>query len=77
MGKRVIAESVENKEILDRLVELGVDFAQGYYFGKPVMLSELKLPQSGITSALTWNLSLQTSLGLQTEPKQMFELTTK
>jgi two-component system CheB/CheR fusion protein len=53
MGKRVIAESVENKEILDRLVELGVDFAQGYYFGKPVMLSELKLPQSGITSALT------------------------
>jgi two-component system CheB/CheR fusion protein len=53
MGKRVIAESVENKEILDHLVELGVDFAQGYYFGKPIMLSDLKLPQSDIVNALT------------------------
>ncbi|AEP28671.1 EAL domain-containing protein [Brumicola nitratireducens] len=49
MNKKVIAESVENKEILDCLVELGVDFAQGYFFGKAVPLSEIKLNESDIT----------------------------
>tara|TARA_R110001592_G_scaffold61017_1_gene185817 strand:+ start:502 stop:699 length:198 start_codon:yes stop_codon:yes gene_type:complete len=52
MGKRVIAESVENKEIFDHLVELGVDFAQGYFVGKPIMITELILPRSGITNPL-------------------------
>jgi diguanylate cyclase (GGDEF)-like protein len=40
MGKRVIAEFVEDGEILRVLAELGVDFAQGYHFGRPVPLSE-------------------------------------
>jgi EAL domain-containing protein (putative c-di-GMP-specific phosphodiesterase class I) len=40
MGKRVIAEFVEDGDILRVLQELGVDFAQGYHFGKPVPLSE-------------------------------------
>jgi diguanylate cyclase (GGDEF)-like protein len=40
MGKRVIAEFVEDGDILRVLVELGVDFAQGYHFGRPVPLSE-------------------------------------
>ena len=35
MGKKMIAEFVENDEILDELKTLGVDFAQGYHFGKP------------------------------------------
>lgn len=35
MGKKTIAEFVENKETLERLKELGVDYAQGYYMGKP------------------------------------------
>ena len=35
MGKKTIAEFVENQEIFDCLVELGVDFAQGYHVGKP------------------------------------------
>ena len=35
MGKRVIAEFVENAEILSILAELGVDDAQGYHFGQP------------------------------------------
>jgi diguanylate cyclase (GGDEF)-like protein/PAS domain S-box-containing protein len=35
MGKKTIAEFVENKEILGRLKELGVDYAQGYHMGKP------------------------------------------
>ncbi len=32
---KTIAEYVESKEILDKLIELDVDFAQGYYIGKP------------------------------------------
>jgi EAL domain-containing protein (putative c-di-GMP-specific phosphodiesterase class I) len=42
MGKRVVAEFVEDGEILSVLEELGVDFAQGYHFGRPVALSECR-----------------------------------
>ena len=41
MGKKTIAEFVENKEIFDLLNELGVDYAQGYGIAKPVPLDEL------------------------------------
>ncbi len=37
MGKRVVAEFVENEEIVDVLRELGVDFAQGYFIGRPFL----------------------------------------
>ena len=43
MGKRVIAEFVEDGDILQVLEELGVDFAQGYHFGRPVPLSECRI----------------------------------
>lgn len=36
MGKRTVAEFVENQETLDMLVEFGVDMVQGYYLDKPV-----------------------------------------
>ena len=42
LNKKTIAEFVENKEILNTLHQLGVDYAQGYYMGKPVPLAELK-----------------------------------
>jgi len=52
MGKRTIAEFVENKEILASLKELGVDYAQGYHLGKPravkvpvLKVSEPELPK--------------------------------
>jgi len=35
LGKKTIAESVENAETLTLLKELGVDYAQGHYLGKP------------------------------------------
>lgn len=35
LGKKVIAEYVENKSVLDMLVEFGVDYVQGYYIGRP------------------------------------------
>lgn len=41
MGKKVIAEFVENDEILAMLKELGVDYAQGYGIEKPRMLTDL------------------------------------
>jgi len=43
MGKKTIAEFVENEAIFNLLNELGVDYAQGYGIGKPVLLSELIL----------------------------------
>ncbi|NUW66066.1 EAL domain-containing protein [Vibrio coralliilyticus] len=41
MGKQTVAEFVENSRIIDLLVELGVDYAQGYVIGKPKPLEEL------------------------------------
>ena len=34
-GKKTVAEYVENEEILTILKEFGLDYAQGYYIGKP------------------------------------------
>lgn len=38
MGKRTIAEFVENEEILNSLKTMGVDYAQGYGISKPIPL---------------------------------------
>lgn len=40
MGKKTIAEFVENVEIMDMVQSIGVDFAQGYGIDKPRPLSE-------------------------------------
>lgn len=41
MGKQTVAEFVEDEEIVKKLKEIGVDFAQGYYFSKPHPLDDL------------------------------------
>jgi len=41
LGKKTIAEFVENEETLRLLLEYGVDYAQGYHIGKPRHVSEL------------------------------------
>jgi diguanylate cyclase (GGDEF)-like protein/PAS domain S-box-containing protein len=41
MGMQTIAEFVENDEIKERLIAIGVDFAQGFGIGKPLPLAEL------------------------------------
>ena len=38
----VIVEGVENDQQLERLVELGCDCFQGFYFSKPVPVEEFE-----------------------------------
>ena len=45
LGKKTIAEFVENREILTLLRNFGVDYAQGYYIGRP---------DSGIRDTVGW-----------------------
>ncbi|HZR45200.1 MAG TPA: EAL domain-containing protein, partial [Candidatus Manganitrophaceae bacterium] len=41
LGLKVVAEGVENQEIWKRLIALGCDAAQGYYFSRPIAAPEL------------------------------------
>lgn len=41
MGKKTIAEFVENDAIARKLREIGVDYAQGYGIGKPAPIAEM------------------------------------
>jgi diguanylate cyclase (GGDEF)-like protein/PAS domain S-box-containing protein len=38
MGKQTIAEFVENERILEKLREIGVNYVQGYFIGRPKLL---------------------------------------
>jgi diguanylate cyclase (GGDEF)-like protein len=40
IGIKTIAEFVENEKVLEAVKDLGIDYAQGYYFGKPEPLEE-------------------------------------
>ena len=51
-GMETIAEFVENDQILDRLCEIGVDYAQGYRIGKPRLLAELIAGDADPASAI-------------------------
>lgn len=53
MGKRTIAEFVENENTLKQLQLIGIDYAQGYYISKPIALNEmLKLDLSHLLEKL-------------------------
>ena len=41
LGKKTVAEFVEDQQTLDLLSGFGVDFAQGFHVGKPVPVSEI------------------------------------
>ena len=46
LGMKTIAEFVENEAIFNRLKEIGVDYAQGYWVANPQRL-QIFLPQAG------------------------------
>ena len=39
LGMRTVAEGIEVPELIDPLRDLGVDFGQGYLFGRPAQVS--------------------------------------
>lgn len=41
MGKKTVAECVEQSIVLDKLKEIGVDYAQGFAIGLPVAIDEI------------------------------------
>jgi diguanylate cyclase (GGDEF)-like protein/PAS domain S-box-containing protein len=43
MGKKTIAKGIENKSTLDKMKVIGIDYAQGYYLGRPQPLNRLLL----------------------------------
>ena len=48
LGKQTIAEFVDSDEVIAELRKIGVDFAQGYFLGKPkVFEPELRVVAAG------------------------------
>lgn len=43
LNRQVVIEGVETQEQRDKLIELGCEFAQGFYFGKPLPAKDLSL----------------------------------
>ena len=41
MKHEITIEGIETKEEFDFIKEIGVNFVQGYYIGKPILESEL------------------------------------
>ena len=44
-GQKTVAEGVEDAETLALLREYGVDYAQGYFLGRPAPLGETLKPR--------------------------------
>lgn len=50
MGKKTVAEFVEDEHILDALRRIGVDYAQGYHIGKPIPVETLLVSNESSSS---------------------------
>ncbi|AUM10945.1 DUF1631 family protein [Ketobacter alkanivorans] len=42
LNKKIVAEFVSTEEILEVVKDIGVDYVQGYYLGRPVMIEDLE-----------------------------------
>ena len=51
LGKRTIAEFVGDRETVELLRELGVDYAQGYWIGRPRPLDEIATASDVVSPA--------------------------
>ena len=47
LGIKTVAEFVGDQETVDLLGEIGVDFAQGYFIGKPHAVADLRSAPAG------------------------------
>jgi Amt family ammonium transporter len=54
MGIKTVAESVEDHGVLSALTQVGVDFAQGFYLGRPVPLHEVRLAGPAAGDDMQW-----------------------
>lgn len=61
LGLTIVAEGIENQDQVDRLGDLGCDFGQGYFIGKPMSakqvndaLAGLPYAQTSERTAITW-----------------------
>ena len=50
LGMKVVQEGVETKEIFDKVVAMGIDVIQGYYYAKGITLEEFKIFAKSNTS---------------------------
>jgi EAL domain-containing protein (putative c-di-GMP-specific phosphodiesterase class I) len=41
LGRKVVAEGVEHQGVLDALIDMGCDVAQGYVIGRPMSIESL------------------------------------
>jgi|GEM_PF-6513149 len=54
MGIKTVAESVEDEDLLCALTQVGVDFAQGFYLGRPVPLQAVRLAGPTAGEDMQW-----------------------
>jgi EAL domain-containing protein (putative c-di-GMP-specific phosphodiesterase class I) len=64
MGIKTVAEYVESKTVMEKLRELGVDYAQGYFVGKPQPLS---FSSASLIEEILEEFPVANSLGLETK----------
>lgn len=55
LGKKAVAEYVENEEILDILKGMGIDFVQGYHIGHPLPVEKIGHLSAPAISSLSHN----------------------
>ena len=51
MGKQIIAEYVESELVLEKLKEMGLNYAQGFYLGAPVALQDMNFDTGSVQPA--------------------------
>ncbi len=61
LGLTIVAEGIENQDQVDRLGDLGCDFGQGYFIGKPMSAKQVNDALAGLPyahtsgrTAITW-----------------------
>jgi EAL domain-containing protein (putative c-di-GMP-specific phosphodiesterase class I) len=46
LGRQTVAEFVESQAVFDLLPSLGIDYAQGYFIGRPMLVEDIYAAES-------------------------------